>query len=84
MTSYHATEHTTGQRPVTAPWWRSRWVAPAAATVIALVFIFENTESTEIRLLVPVVTTPLWAALLIVWLLGVFVGLFFARRRRER
>ncbi|GGX40283.1 hypothetical protein [Streptomyces chryseus] len=30
-------------------------------TAVALVFIFENRASVEIRLLVPVVTMPLWA-----------------------
>jgi uncharacterized integral membrane protein len=77
------TTHATQQRPASVvPWWRRRWVLPAAGTLLAFVFIFENTESTDIRLLVPVVTTPLWAALLIVWLLGLFVGFFLSRRKR--
>ncbi len=32
----------------------------ALITAIALVFIFENRSSVEIRLLVPLVTMPLW------------------------
>ncbi|NBE53178.1 hypothetical protein [Streptomyces boluensis] len=53
-------------------------------TAVALVFIFENTASTEIRLLVPQVTMPLWGALLIAWGLGMLACAFAARRRRDR
>jgi uncharacterized integral membrane protein len=50
--------------------------------VLALIFIFENTGETEIRLLIPLVTMPLWAALLAVGVIGALVGAFFMRRRR--
>ncbi|GAA1530936.1 hypothetical protein GCM10009730_45270 [Streptomyces albidochromogenes] len=53
-------------------------------TVIALVFIFENRSSVEIRLLVPVVTMPLWGALLIAWALGMLACLITVRRRPNR
>ena len=49
---------------------------------IALIFIFENTRETEIRLLIPVVTMPLWAALLITAAIGALFGAFFMNRRR--
>ncbi|MFG1671203.1 DUF1049 domain-containing protein [Streptomyces sp. Y7] len=49
---------------------------------LALVFIFENTRSTEIRLLIPLVTMPLWAALLAVGIIGALFGGYFMRRRR--
>ncbi|RSN03211.1 hypothetical protein DMH25_23785 [Streptomyces sp. WAC 01325] len=49
---------------------------------LALIFIFENTASTEIRLLVPLVTMPLWLALLAVGIIGALVGGYFMRRRR--
>ncbi|QEV73010.1 hypothetical protein DMH26_17690 [Streptomyces sp. WAC 05379] len=49
---------------------------------LALIFIFENTRSTEIRLLIPLVTMPLWLALLAVGLIGALVGGYFMRRRR--
>ncbi|KUO05953.1 LapA family protein [Streptomyces caeruleatus] len=49
---------------------------------VALVFIFENTRETEIRLLVPLVTMPLWLALLAVGLIGALVGAYFMGRRR--
>jgi uncharacterized integral membrane protein len=53
-------------------------------TAIALVFIFENRANTEIRLLIPKVTMPLWGALLIAWGLGVLACVFMVRRRRDR
>ena len=51
-------------------------------TAVALIFIFENRASTEIRLLVPLVTMPLWGALLIAWALGMLAWAFTLRRRR--
>lgn len=59
-----------------------RIVVIAVVVVISLIFIFENTVETTIRLLVPQVTMPLWGALLIAWLLGLLVGGFTLRRRR--
>jgi uncharacterized integral membrane protein len=49
---------------------------------LALVFIFQNTQSTEIELLVTEVTMPLWLALLGTGLVGAVCGAFFMRRRR--
>ncbi|MER5939871.1 DUF1049 domain-containing protein [Streptomyces sp. NPDC001928] len=49
---------------------------------LALIFIFENTDSTEIRLLIPLVTMPLWLALLAMALIGALFGAYFMRRRR--
>ncbi|MEV2193061.1 hypothetical protein AB0I02_19035 [Streptomyces phaeochromogenes] len=53
-------------------------------SAIALVFIFENRQSVEIRLLIPEVTMPLWGALLIAWGLGMLACAFTLRRRRNR
>ncbi|WP_330465355.1 LapA family protein [Streptomyces longwoodensis] len=68
---------------------RTRALSPAriavlVLAVLGLVFIFENTADTEIRLLVPVVTMPLWVALLATGLIGALCGscLTLARRRR--
>ncbi|MFE0490056.1 LapA family protein [Streptomyces griseoaurantiacus] len=62
-----------------------RRMAPfAVITAIALVFIFENRSHVEIRLLVPMVTMPLWGALLIAWALGVLACVFTVRRRSHR
>ncbi|MFD4501628.1 LapA family protein [Streptomyces sp. NPDC058457] len=49
--------------------------------VLGLVFVFENTRATEIRFLVPVVTTPLWIALLATGLIGALCGAYFMKRR---
>ncbi|MEU6471704.1 hypothetical protein ABZ927_29195 [Streptomyces massasporeus] len=53
-------------------------------TVVALIFIFENRSDVEIRLLVPIVTMPLWGALLIAWGLGMLACVFTVRRRSSR
>ncbi|MEU0216532.1 hypothetical protein ABZ281_15975 [Streptomyces sp. NPDC006265] len=53
-------------------------------TAVALIFIFENRSSVEIRLLVPLVTMPLWGALLIAWGLGMLACVFTVRRRSNR
>ncbi|TGB03381.1 LapA family protein [Streptomyces sp. MZ04] len=57
-------------------------VAVAALVVLALVFIFENTGNTKIRLLIPEVTLPLWMALLGMGVIGALCGAYFMRRRK--
>ncbi|MER6135053.1 LapA family protein [Streptomyces sp. NPDC001815] len=57
-------------------------VAVVVLAVLALVFIFENTRATRIRLLVPEVTMPLWMALLGTALIGALCGAYFMGRRR--
>ncbi|MFD9978099.1 DUF1049 domain-containing protein [Streptomyces sp. NPDC059017] len=57
-----------------------------AALVVAgltLVFIFENTQKVEIRLLIPVVTIPLYLALLGTWVVGGLCGAYLSCRRRN-
>lgn len=49
--------------------------------VLALIFVFENTRQTNIRLLVPEVTMPLWTALLATGLIGALCGAYFMKRR---
>ncbi|MGW7195595.1 hypothetical protein [Streptomyces chryseus] len=61
-----------------------RFVPFVLITAVALVFIFENRATIEIRLLVPVVTMPLWGALLIAWALGVLGCAVVMRRRSSR
>lgn len=61
-------------------WWTSRWVLGAALAVIAAIFIIENRQPVEIRVLIPVVTMPLWAALTGMVLIGALIG-FLLRRR---
>ncbi|MFF3409693.1 LapA family protein [Streptomyces sp. NPDC002742] len=57
-------------------------VAVLVLAVLALVFIFENTRSTRIRLLIPEVIMPLWVALLATAVIGAVCGAYAARRRR--
>ncbi|KUL75741.1 MULTISPECIES: lipopolysaccharide assembly protein LapA domain-containing protein [unclassified Streptomyces] len=61
----------------------ARRIVALVLVALALVFIFENTDETEIRLLIPVVTMPLWVALLGMGVIGALIGaLLLARRRR--
>lgn len=57
-------------------------IAVFVVAVLTLVFIFENTRHTKIRLLIPEVTMPLWVALLGTGLIGALCGAYFMRRRK--
>lgn len=57
-------------------------IAVLVVAVLTLVFIFENTHHTKIRLLIPEVTMPLWVALLGTGLIGALCGAYFVRRRK--
>ncbi|MER5253534.1 MULTISPECIES: LapA family protein [unclassified Streptomyces] len=57
-------------------------IAVFVVAVLTLVFIFENTHHTKIRLLIPEVTMPLWVALLCTALIGALCGAYFMRRRK--
>ncbi|WAZ25152.1 LapA family protein [Streptomyces cinnabarinus] len=57
-------------------------IAVLVLAVLALIFIFQNTQETEIRLLIPVVTMPLWTALLGMGIIGALFGAYFMNRRR--
>ncbi|MFK0291794.1 DUF1049 domain-containing protein [Streptomyces sp. NPDC090442] len=65
----------------TGGWRHSSWLVPVLLCVLALVFIFENRAEAQIRLIIPIITMPLWVALLIVWVIGLISGLWFASRR---
>jgi uncharacterized integral membrane protein len=49
--------------------------------VLGVIFILENRRSTTIRFLVPVLTAPLWVALLGSLLVGVVAGALITRNR---
>ena len=55
-----------------------------AVIVIALlvVFVFQNTSSTQVRFLIPKVKTPLWVALFASMVLGGIAGALLSRRKR--
>ncbi|MFJ8148152.1 LapA family protein [Streptomyces sp. NPDC096048] len=62
----------------------SRWLA-LVLVAVAVVLIVENNRQIRIRLLVPVVTMPLYLALLIMFGLGGVCGaLLVSNRRRSR
>ncbi len=61
--------------------WTPGRITVAAVALLTLIFIFENTRQTRIRLLVPEVTMPLWLALLGPAVIGALCGYYFARRR---
>lgn len=58
-----------------------RQILLAVLTAVGLVFVFENRVLTSIRLLVPIITMPLWLALLICLVLGLVIGLGVSWRR---
>jgi uncharacterized integral membrane protein len=55
-------------------------VAALVLAALAIVLIVENTRDVEIRLLVPVVTMPLYLALLIMFVIGGLCGALLMRR----
>ncbi|MGW6459817.1 LapA family protein [Streptomyces sp. NPDC055078] len=63
------------------------WFTPARTTVVvllvlAIIFMAENTQQVEIRLVIPLVTMPLYLALLLMFVIGALCGgLFFFHRR---
>lgn len=59
-------------------------IGAGIAVIVGLVFVFENTKQVPIRFLFPVVTAPLWLALLITFLLGGAAGYFMARQRNRK
>ncbi|MFE6365145.1 DUF1049 domain-containing protein [Streptomyces sp. NPDC057806] len=59
-------------------------IAVLTLAVLSLIFIFENTQQTEIRLLIPLVTMPLWTALLGTAVIGALCGAYAASRRRRK
>ncbi|MDA3630503.1 LapA family protein [Saccharopolyspora sp. WRP15-2] len=62
-----------------------RWGPAATALVLValgVVLAVENRALVEIRLLVPVVTLPLWTALAVLLVIGVVIGLLVGRSRK--
>lgn len=68
---------------------RKRWgdlltpgrVVVGVLAALALVFVFQNTQNTEVTLLFSEVTMPLWMALLGTGLIGAVCGAYFMKRR---
>ncbi|MGN5635320.1 DUF1049 domain-containing protein [Streptomyces sp. AC154] len=49
--------------------------------VLSVVFIAENTEDVKVRLIIPLVTMPLYVALIVMFVAGMACGAYFFRRR---
>ncbi|WP_406456935.1 LapA family protein [Streptomyces sp. NBC_00876] len=49
--------------------------------VLSIVFIAENTKDVEVRLIIPLVTMPLYVWLIVMFAAGMACGAYFFRRR---
>jgi uncharacterized integral membrane protein len=72
-----------GRAPKAGTQGNSRRILALVLLAVAVVFILENRQLTEIRLLLPVVLMPLWAALTGTLLIGLLVGVLVDRQRRR-
>jgi len=61
-----------------------RLVVGAILVVLLIVFIFENTSRTDIRFIIPIVTAPLWVALMGAALIGAVAGALLTRHKPPR
>ncbi len=61
-----------------------RSIVAIVLLALAIVFIAENTREVKIRVIVPVVTMPLWAALTAMLVIGVIVGAVLHSRTSRR
>jgi len=61
-----------------------RLVVGAVLVVLLVVFIFENTTRTDVRFIIPVVTAPLWVALLGAALIGAVAGALLSRHKSPK
>lgn len=81
------TQGGTSQKKTFGAWLRavpaSVWVG-LVITALMVTFIVQNRTTVSIYLLVAAVSAPMWATLLITWLIGVLVGLLLAWRRGHR
>lgn len=59
-----------------------RLIGALVLTALAVIFIVQNNQPTMIRVLIPVVTMPLWAALAGMLIVGVAIG--YALNWRQR
>ena len=56
-------------------------IAVTVLAVLSIVFICVNTDEVTIRVIIPTVTMPLWAALLGVFVAGLLCGGYVMHRR---
>ena len=77
MTRQHPTTHPPTHRSRT-----TSWAVAVVLVAIAVTFVVQNRGTITIRLFVPTVSGPLWAALAGVFVLGGLAGYLVAARRR--
>lgn len=82
MADPHVRASRSGRTAGTSSRWSSRWTLGVIVLVLALVFVLENRQPVSIRLWIPVVIMPQWAALTIMLVLGGVTGALLSRRRR--
>ncbi|WP_433027627.1 DUF1049 domain-containing protein [Actinomycetospora sp. CA-053990] len=61
--------------------WTTRRIGGVVLAVAAIVFILENRDPATIRLLIPLVIMPQWAALALMLVIGAAIGWLLARSR---
>lgn len=59
-------------------------VVGAVLVVLLVVFTFENRQQTDVRFIIPVVTAPLWVALLGAAVLGAIAGALLTRQKHPK
>jgi uncharacterized integral membrane protein len=59
----------------------TRVIVGAVLVLLAFIFIIENREPAAIRVIIPIVVMPLWAALASMFVVGFAVGALWRRRR---
>jgi uncharacterized integral membrane protein len=59
----------------------TRVIVGAVLVLLAFIFIIENREPAAIRVIIPIVVMPLWAALAAMFVVGFAVGALWRRRR---
>ncbi|WP_433294672.1 DUF1049 domain-containing protein [Pseudonocardia sp. CA-142604] len=59
----------------------TRVIVAVVLVVLAFIFIIENREPAAIRVIIPIVIMPLWAALTGMFVVGLAVGALWRKRR---
>jgi len=62
----------------------ARRIVAGVLIVLAIIFIVENREQVNIRLIVPLLSLPLWTALTGMFVIGGIAGWLLSRRRASR
>lgn len=83
MTRSATSPPATSQGSKRPSWLTAKRITGLVVLALGIVLIAENSAEVRIRLLVPVVKLPLWAALAILFAGGILAGWLFCRQRKE-